>query len=569
MVLTDAEIRALQRRHSSPSTLLHLASGQFNLDAATVGLGKTTLARGIVEHPLVNFHYGLVLFMAGQRGVLEEMPMAHRQQEGVRLLGPRDASHCGRARHGQWNDLASRGCSTLARMQVCATCSNLGTCRWYEQFKDLEDCTHIFGTQAYLNLVPDLFAMLVRARKTLIILDEAFVLTQRYKVRVSGRQLQMHLAALDSVKKRSRVLENHRHATRILLDPRQDVCSFSRVSPLSSGVAAAVQAEGLNLFGNDYQYMGWDIARGSIHRRYRNADGELVYIRRPWFWGATVLSLAADLHPQLCMHRLGLDDVNVLYKPTPLQHCGSQIYNLSSKQLSTRWFETHAPSLIFMYAQLILREHEDGRQTLLVTKKRYKELCRGELQRALAELGAPRLGGALQMIHYGVQGINTYKNVDTVICLNAYNAHPQVFSDFLNDVHLPEERVQVEISPGDRRGRAIGDVARDQGFSSLAELYRQEVETSVAVQAAGRVRFATRPRKVFFAQASPPPYQLAGNFRSVDAFRKHFGLRTRTQLQAVQRRKSIARARARGMTQRQTAGAQGCSLSTVKRYWNR
>lgn len=567
MVLTDTQIRELQKKHSDPQMILRLYQGHLNLDAAPMGLGKTTLAREIIEHPLINFHYALVLYLAGQRSVLMEQPMAHRQHDGVRLLSPRNSSVCGSLRDRRWRGLLPNGCSSLARIRICLPCTKRGSCPWYNQFKELEDCTHILGTQAYLNLMPNLFSRLIREKKTLVILDEAFLLTQQFKTCIPRRQLKMHLSAMDAVKKRSRTLEHHRHVARLLLDPHQDVHAISKVSQLSATVAAAVQAEGLNLYGPDYLYMGWDITRGSIHRRYRNACGEMVYIRRPWFWGATVLLLAADLHPQLCMHRLGLEDVNVLYKPTPLQHSGTKIYNFSSKRLSFTWFDTHAPSLLFMYAQMILREHEADRRTLLVTKKRHVDLCRRELKRAFAELGVSRLYEELVVIHYGVQGTNKFKNIDTVFCLNAYNAHPQLFDDFVNDVHLPEEHVRVEISPGTRRGRAIGDIARDQGFSSLAEFYRREVETGVAVQAAGRVRFATRPRTVFFAQAAPPPYNLTASFRSAGAFRQYFNLKTRRQLLVEQCGTSVAEARAAGMTQQQTAEELGCSLATVKRRW--
>ena len=104
---------------------------------------------------------------------------------------------------------------------------------------------------------------------------------------------------------------------------------------------------------------------------------------------------------------------------------------------------------------------------------------------------------------------------------------------------------------------------------NLAQLALDHQEMGVVLQAVGRVRPYTKAREIFtFQCAAHPQLSYTEEFHSLGEAREYFGILTRRNFMYQQRVVNIQRAKATGLTQTQTAQAEGISLSTVKRYWH-
>ena len=87
----------------------------------------------------------------------------------------------------------------------------------------------------------------------------------------------------------------------------------------------------------------------------------------------------------------------------------------------------------------------------------------------------------------------------------------------------------------------------------------------MVIQAAGRVRFATRPREVVTFQCSEMPgVRLTREFRSLREARDFFGLATGSEFDRLRQQIEAERQRAEGLTVGAIAQRLGVSVRTVR-----
>lgn len=565
-----------------------LALHAINLVALSVGLGKSTLSEAMIQSPLVQEQFSLVIYAAAQTRILHERVAALRPGRDTLVLRPRPRERCG-GMDGEWSRMERQGCSAAARRNLCVACAENRRCPWLRQFEGLDRYRIIMGTQAYFNVASLVLLQRIRAaRNALVLLDEDLILSRTFKQVIHGEELRRHHTLLRDLQAGAsmspagnRAVEAHLRASAALLDPIRDPRDLQHVPLLPAEIAGKVQARGIERYGDDYHYLGDELFTCLLSRRFRNSGGDPVYIWRPWLGDATVVLLSAELDPAIVQHRLGRE-VTCVFPHRYTQHTETRIYNIRDHRFCASYLPAHLPHLVVPFAQFIKREMEGGDRVLLVTRKRFKGLVCAMLTPALTRVGAPGLRvvsheemtgdqGEVPLISYGLQGINKFQEYSSVICIGSYNVAPRALTDLVNDVHRPDEHLPVEIAyQGGLRTARLKGSERTPGLEDLVQRYLFQLEFNTANQAVGRVRHCTRPRTVVFCQQTELPYELeVPAFERFAGFRQHFGLETEREFQARKRAGIVAELRAQGLTQRQVAERSGLSLSTVKRRWNR
>lgn len=565
-----------------------LIIGGINLLSLAVGLGKSTLAEKLLQSPLIRDTFDFILYTAAQTQILNERVEALPPGQDTLILRPRPAKQCGLLNE-EWSRLERMKCSGAARRTICPSCPTRGVCTWLTQFQGLDRFSTILGTQAYFRSTPLVLSKRLRdARKPLVVVDEDLILMGNFKRYLPRRELRWHIELLRASLDQAPLATSARKsvaaqltATTALIDPKIHPADIETVPPLPQDVAAMIQQEGLDRFGDDFVYRGGDLFVCLASRSFRDARGVPGFIWRPWLAGATVLVLSAELHPVLVEHRLG-KQVNNVFPARYTQHAGTRVYNIRDRAMSAKYLARHLASFSTPIAQFIIREMERGDRVVLVTRKSHLNSVVSTISRALVRLGKPRLqvipyremtGSAdeIPVITYGLQGINALSDFRTVFCIGSYNVAPRALKEMLNDVHRPEEYlpVGIEYMGGTRTARVVGE-ERSPELDSLARRYLFQLEFNVANQAVGRVRHCTRPRKVIFCQQTELPYALeVPAFERFAGFCKHFGLDTKRGLQARERAVRVSGLRAKGLSQSKVAEITGLSMSTVKRRWRR
>ena len=561
-----------------------LVVGAVNVIALAVGLGKSTLAEKLIISPLVQARFDLVVYLAAQTRVLDERVASLKPGSDTHVLRPRPRRMCGPL-DAAWTQLERSGCGALARRELCSMCPPKRGCRWPGQLGGLHDNSVVMGTQAYCRCAPLSLAQRIRAAQApLVILDEDLALMQPFKHVLAFADLERHATLVEQVLgepmsgANKQILLGQQGAVVGLLDPDADPRDLPPVKPLPPEVAARVQERGLARFGDGYAYRGTDLFLALLSSRFRTSDDGLGYILRPWLGGATVVLLSAEVDPLIIRHRLGRQ-VTALFPPRHTQHAGTKVYNVCDRRLSASRLPGHLPHLAVPYAQLIERERVAGRRVLLLTRKKHRGIVSSAINEGLRRIGSPGLravghdeltgaAGEDPVISYGVQGTNSFQYHDTAICVGAYNVAPRAVAELLNDAHRPDEELEVEVTyaAGRRTARTLG-TGGNPNMDDLAWRYLHQIEFNTANQAAGRVRFCTRPRTVIFAQQTDLPYELEATFERFAGFRQHFGLHTARELGARERGAWVREAKADGLTQVQAVERTGLSLSTVKRRW--
>src|SRR5439155_15902994 len=123
-----------------------------------------------------------------------------------------------------------------------------------------------------------------------------------------------------------------------------------------------------------------------------------------------------------------------------------------------RRFPRNHPQILDMFGQLLLCNIARGKLTLLIARKRFRGLCADYLTRRLAGWGqavtiipsdgrrpehvAPTV---VPLIHYGVNGVNTFEEYDAAFCLCSYYVDEGVLRDGIADVEDDSMRFPVSI----------------------------------------------------------------------------------------------------------------------------
>ena len=234
-----------------------------------------------------------------------------------------------------------------------------------------------------------------------------------------------------------------------------------------------------------------------------------------------------------------------------------------------------------MFAQLIIRNIEAQRLTLLISRKQFKPFCADYLQRRLAGWGHPATivlsdgeppeqasPTTLPLIHFGLKGVNGFQHYHSAFCLNSYYIDEEVLREAIADVEDDALRFPVSIRLAGRPRRRVAGTF-DRRFDSsnanrIAQAYLEQLEAAVVLQAVGRVRYATSPRMVVTMQTGDlPGIQLTREFSSLRELRDYFGLHTGSQLDRLQQEAEVVRLRGEGLAVPAIAERLGISERTV------
>ena len=229
--------------------------------------------------------------------------------------------------------------------------------------------------------------------------------------------------------------------------------------------------------------------------------------------------------------QLGVPAVVEPFAAVECQHRDTKFYNLCSLLGAAARFRRNYRQILDFFAQLILRNIAAGRSTLLVTRKRFKGVCASYLERRLARWGcpvtvvpcdgapAPARPTVLPLIHYGINGVNSFESYEAAYCLCGFYIDEEVLRQAVADVEPDMLQFPVAIRvvgrPPRRRAGTFDDRFRASDADRIARAYYHLHETHVVIQAVGRVRFATRPREVIAFQCSElPDVRLAREFHT-------------------------------------------------------
>jgi hypothetical protein len=155
-----------------------------------------------------------------------------------------------------------------------------------------------------------------------------------------------------------------------------------------------------------------------------------------------------------------------------------------------------------------------------------------------------------------------------VYCLSAYYSDESVLREAVADVEADDLRFPVALRPIEPGGiRLAGTFDPRYRYSSadrIARAYHHQLEANKVLQAIGRARFATCPREVVTFQAGElPGIVLAGEFRTLQQARDHFGLLPGAEFDRRRQEAEVLRLRSEGRTVWQIAEQLGVSERTV------
>lgn len=550
------------------------------------GVGKSTVTENLVDEVRRRGPFDLIVFLTSQRRNLEERAFVRDGGDDLVVLEPRPRKKCG-ALNDRWTKLEKAGCSSLGRRDICSTCAHRSSCTWPDQLTKtaLEGKRIVAATQALLILIPDLIPQLQRATgaaQILVILDESSSIDARMRVSIPLDEIEKNRAALNAVRAMrptDKAFTKWAHALDLVLDPDVSLADIPRMFPLGSDITSAIQDTGIKLFGDAFRYRLFDIRDLLRCPRWRG-DGSVGFIRRPRLDGFHYLILAAGIPISVVRQRLDAPELNEMHPGVRFLHEKTEVFNLRSGLGAAVNFTKNAPQILFAAAQLVAKLAVDRKRSIIVSKKRFTKIVSAMLERYLREL----TGDVYRVVHdpdvseiddplvvpivtFGAVGSNAFEGFDAAIAVNSYNSRVETLGERLNDAHHPDEEIRVAIDNDGRgrQGRARGYIARRQGYDDLAREYHAHLEVGVAVQAVGRVRFATQPRFVIFFQNGDVPYPLTKEFRNLDAMRNHFGLITEREWRATQNATAAKKLADAGKSTSEICAELGISERSVRR----
>jgi hypothetical protein len=251
---------------------------------------------------------------------------------------------------------------------------------------------------------------------------------------------------------------------------------------------------------------------------------------------------------------------------------------------AAEFFQDNACRLLDFFAALVARNIEEGKRTLLVSRKCFLPWCRSALQRRLQDLvGSPMeivtgdwdqhdlaAPGGVALINYGVSGINLFEQFEAAYCLNSYYVPPQAIAGAVQDIESSKYRYPFSIvtdgNPPRRRVTVEIPTNIEPITRRIAQLVLDQKEAEVVIQAVGRVRPFTSPREVITQHCSDlPGVPSLFEFRTLSQARDFFLVKTPKQARIEERRQQAAALRASGCQLKVIAACLKVSLATVKR----
>jgi len=187
-----------------------------------------------------------------------------------------------------------------------------------------------------------------------------------------------------------------------------------------------------------------------------------------------------------------------------------------------------------------------------------------------ASLPATPSPTVIPFIHYGVVGVNDYQEYESLFCVNSYYVSSELLTRTVLEFDQDLMHVQLKIVSGpdkQRRVRVAGGKKNQATIESLGTDYLRRLELDRVIQAAGRVRFATKPREVLLFHMADLRAELPGcvEVRTPTELRAAMELPDPKDLDRV-RTAGLARAQlAAGVRAQDVADALGVSRRTLFR----
>ena len=562
------------------------------LDRLPVGVGKSVAVDRLLRHPQLWERFGAVIYAAPTWQIIYEREIVKQPNISLvpsMVIKPRPRDLCGPFDE-EWETLEEHSCSTYAKKTLCEQCrgSNAPDCRWPEQLKEAVECRLLFMTeqQIVLNrtLIPFLTSRMESPRH-LVILDEARLLDASFEVVLSHDDVHSFREVLGMMEE----VEGS-HVWMASLEKLLDATDLRglqlRFPARLNRDAYDIQSCGLMESGSDFRYLGYDLvllAASHPGERWKTADGAIHFIARPYL-GCHLLVLSAHLTGDYAGERLGRGPLPSPLEDLRFQHSGTRVINVRSRIGADRYFVDNHKQILDTIAVMIARNVVAGRTTLLVSRKKSKDRCAAYLRRRLADWGhhvrfvCAGYGGLpaqpdpriVPVIHYGVMGVNTFTEYESAYCLNGYYISSRELSKAVQEAVPKQARRELIITskPDCIRRVTVGEGPDPGGvLAHQASMYLRKLEVDPVIQAAGRVRFVTRPREVVLFQMNNLEADL-GPYENVDGLaglRGALDIPTAASLDAAVQLRDLKEMLAAGKTVEEAATSLGISRATAFR----
>lgn len=534
MLITEDGLDAFRRERLSPHALLELIEKfVWVLIKLGIGVGKSFAVDALLGFPKLFRRFDLVIYAAPTWSIIRERAILSgraRSPAAWLVIEPRPRKRCGK-RARRWLELEAQGCAALAKEELCGDCTATdehdNPCPWPDQLRKIRGIGLVFCTEKQFLQNRSLMLMLrarTRAKRVLVILDEGRLVDAHFEVAISRAHLRVFHSLLTILAAEyadlARNAQDWLAWTGELLGATNG--TIEREAPELDDIflrsAAEVQAVGVERFGSDFRYLGYELMQLRWSRpeeRSIDHNGTIRFTARP-FLNAHLLVLSAHVHGDYVAHRLGADRVASPFGDVVVQHSGTRIFNLRSRIGADKYFPGNRKQILDTIAVLVWLNIQRGTTTLLISRKKSKRSAAEYLEERLAGWGArvrfildgssppvPPDPCVVPFIHYGVLGVNDYTEYESAFCVNAYYLSSRVVSNRVQEFDARIDAVDLRIASGVHRQRRVEVAAagdEDLGRSTLGNLYLRRLEVDPVVQAAGRVRFLTKPRTVLFFQ---------------------------------------------------------------------
>jgi hypothetical protein len=584
--------------------LLRQAGGRLLVQLA-VGAGKTEWLLKIILHALTeDTEHDLVVVLVPRRDILRELLGRLPASLPRQVLEPRPRKRCG-SLDADWQQYERQGCGLLGREHLCGGCPLRARCPWPDQYgKGLQGARLVLATQQHLLLNPLFIRTLaeqVHAQRPLVLLDESDSLIRSAERTIRLEDLERFITAQESVlaaasEPTAAANEWLTLSRLVAVAPTADLRDgdWSSFPWVDAAWATAVQKRGVQLFHQDFHFLGYELRHFTYSdpgSRERLHSGDLRFAGLPSL-GDRFLIFSGSIARDLARYRLDPNHARpALVSPFDrhrFEHPDTRWYNLNTLDGAARFFPSNAARILDFFARKVAQNIAAGKRTLLVSRKKFVRMCRTDLRRRLAALGAgpvkivtgdwarhdledPR---TVALINYGVAGLNRFQHCEAAYCLNSFYVSPAVVAQTVHDIEPSTDRYPVSIRFAGRPRRRQATVtlpdARETIVPRIAQGVLDQKEADVVVQAVGRVRPFTRPREVItFHAGTLPGVSYTLQFDSLAQARSFFNIPTTAAAEIASRAERARRLKAEGWSKARIATELGVSPCTVKRYLRR
>lgn len=546
-LVTERELPAFRRERLSPAALLELVERHVRvLLRLGIGVGKSHAIDDLLDYQDLYRRFDLVGYIAPMRAIVNERRIvAGRSDSPVRhrVFRPRPKEKCGPYAE-EWASLERRGLAALGKAKLCSECqANRGegqpACFWPRQFKEMQEVGLVFATEKYLglnrSLVPFL-KLITKRERVLVLLDEGSLLDASFEMDLCPEDLERLAVAIGaSVGRRGlkrATADAWCSSIQALLDlPAGEIGDVAVNLPSSLFKhLAGVQSQGVNRFGPSYRCVAYALVQLRWSRpeeRWMDANGAIRFIARPYLH-CHVLILSAHLTAAYAGHRLGVGPLPSPFEQVRFQHSGTLVVNVQNRVGADRYFKRNQQQILDTFAVALLRNIIEGRSTLVICRKKRREFCADFLRHRLRGWGVEmqfvvgdfdRLPAApdpriIPVLHYGIRGVNDFEEYEAAYCLDSFYVNSRVLNRMVQEFEPETFRVELTIvHKAGQRVRRVELVHRtdpDLDRVWLGNIHLRKLEVDPVIQAAGRVRFLTRPREVVLFQMHDLAREIVG-----------------------------------------------------------